>query len=73
VRWLQTLQNATAIIDDQYCIQRMNVQHWVLKNLVNGGRDMIWAPLDVKDSSENKHIHVLDSGAGTGKKSVRAF
>jgi SAM-dependent methyltransferase len=47
-------------------IDRLTVQQWVIKHFWHKGHNLVFAPLSLRDSSNEKPIHVLDAGAGTG-------
>ena len=49
-------------------IYRLNLQHWALGNIWWNGESQLYAPLDLTTSSEEKPLHILDAGCGTGQK-----
>jgi hypothetical protein len=45
---------------------RLNMQQWMIKHFWHKGHNLVFAPINLSDSSHESPIHVLDAGAGTG-------
>jgi hypothetical protein len=46
---------------------RLNAQHWIIKYIIHKGEDLMFVPLNIKDSSDERPIRIFDAAAGTGK------
>jgi len=59
-------ESAYFLPGDEAEADRLDLQHWLIKDGFYGGRELVLAPVDLAKATGNDKIQVLDSACGTG-------